>query len=166
MEKYSSLYKWYVYHLIDPRDNKVFYVGKGSGDRDKQHQIEVGTSKAINHAKCSKIDDILSSGLQVKRIRVAYFCCEITAYNFETEQIQSYKGLTNIARNKKRPTAISLFGEVRKAFLGEGDRHQIKRNLILFASAREALNDHKRLIACALKVIINQDDRFKVCSHG
>ena len=25
--------KYYVYHLIDPRDDSVFYVGKGQGNR-------------------------------------------------------------------------------------------------------------------------------------
>lgn len=28
---------FYVYALVDPRDKKIFYVGKGSGDRVFQH---------------------------------------------------------------------------------------------------------------------------------
>jgi hypothetical protein len=32
---------FYVYELIDPRDGKVFYVGKGKGERAWQHEIDV-----------------------------------------------------------------------------------------------------------------------------
>lgn len=29
--------KCYVYVLVDPRDNRIFYVGKGTGNRIYQH---------------------------------------------------------------------------------------------------------------------------------
>lgn len=29
--------KSYVYVLVDPRDNRIFYVGKGTGNRVYQH---------------------------------------------------------------------------------------------------------------------------------
>ena len=146
-------YKWYVYHLIDPRCGNVFYVGKGSGDRDRQHFIEHGTEKAINHAKNTKIKSILGSGLNVGICRVAYFNCEIEAYNFESEQICSFDGLTNIARNKKRSRIISLMGEVRKAIYGKGDMDKVKSNLLMFSGFKDATPDHLKLIQAGLNMI-------------
>jgi hypothetical protein len=29
--------KYYVYCLVNPRDNKIFYIGKGKGNRVFQH---------------------------------------------------------------------------------------------------------------------------------
>lgn len=29
--------RYYVYVLVDPRDNRIFYVGKGTGNRVYQH---------------------------------------------------------------------------------------------------------------------------------
>ena len=34
---WAALRKFYVYDLIDPRDLRTFYVGKGQGDRVSQH---------------------------------------------------------------------------------------------------------------------------------
>ena len=36
----QSLNGYYVYALIDPRTDKVFYIGKGIGDRVFNHEIE------------------------------------------------------------------------------------------------------------------------------
>ena len=36
-----KLKQFYVYVLIDPRDNEVFYVGKGQGERAFQHERDV-----------------------------------------------------------------------------------------------------------------------------
>ncbi len=36
-QKTQEELKYYVYTLIDPRDNKIFYVGKGKGNRVFYH---------------------------------------------------------------------------------------------------------------------------------
>ena len=46
--------KWYVYELSDPTTGRVFYVGKGCGDRMYQH----GNTDACNFRKQQKIKSI------------------------------------------------------------------------------------------------------------
>jgi hypothetical protein len=57
----------YVYLLIDPRDGKVFYVGKGKGGRCFDH-----SATDDGAAKASKIAEIEAAGLtpQVDIIRL------------------------------------------------------------------------------------------------
>ena len=43
--------KYYVYHLIDPRDNSVFYIGKGTGNRINDHQKEALRGALLNVEK-------------------------------------------------------------------------------------------------------------------
>ena len=42
---------FYVYALIDPRNNQVFYIGKGAGNRVFSHEIESGKSPKSEKAK-------------------------------------------------------------------------------------------------------------------
>lgn len=32
--------EYFVYALVDPRDGSIFYIGKGKGDRPRQHLVE------------------------------------------------------------------------------------------------------------------------------
>ena len=50
----------YVYLLIDPRDHRVFYVGKGQGDRCLQHFLEDDDSDKVR-----RIREIEALGLDV-----------------------------------------------------------------------------------------------------
>ena len=50
----------YVYLLIDPRDRRVFYVGKGQGDRCLQHFLEDDDSDKVR-----RIREIEALGLDV-----------------------------------------------------------------------------------------------------
>ena len=57
---------YYVYLLIDPRDNKVFYVGKGKGNRINQHLLGALDDKTNETEKIKKIREIQNTGLEVK----------------------------------------------------------------------------------------------------
>lgn len=86
--------KWYVYELYDPRDNSVFYVGKGSGNRINAHESEA--KNGVCSHKCNKIRSLWRQNLKVGKRKVAYFWDEGDAYRHEAELITSYDNLTNV----------------------------------------------------------------------
>ena len=91
----SDSLAFYVYLLIDPRDGKVFYVGKGKGGRCLDH-----SAKDDGVAKASKIAEIESAGLtpQVDIIRHGLEN-EAEAFLVESAVIDAFGlgNLTNIA---------------------------------------------------------------------
>ena len=50
---------YYVYLYIDPRDGKVFYIGKGKGERCLDHLFEDD-----DHPKVKRIREIFAAGLE------------------------------------------------------------------------------------------------------
>lgn len=57
--------KCYVYVLVDPRDNRIFYVGKGTGNRVYQH-AEAAINDDDDNLKLATIREIQTLGLEVK----------------------------------------------------------------------------------------------------
>lgn len=92
--------RYYVYHLIDPRDGKPFYVGKGQRNRIQQHEAEARKAGAnqVTSAKCNRIREIWAAGLEIKRCKVEFFADEDEAYAYELEQILALPELTNLCR--------------------------------------------------------------------
>lgn len=79
---------FYVYHLIDPRTNLPFYVGKGKGDRDVDHlrRRTIGENPYRDHV----IEQIRRSGLEPTAVRVHEGLDEKTAYELEEIEIKRY----------------------------------------------------------------------------
>lgn len=77
--------KFYVYELIDPRTNRVFYVGKGCDDRAKQHLTEASRDQKywVNTIKCQIINNIIRTGLEVIVRYVDKNLDEDSAYGLE-----------------------------------------------------------------------------------
>jgi hypothetical protein len=88
--------RFFVYDLIDPRDGKVFYVGKGQKKRPYAHEREAINGK--QSAKCDKIREILASGNKVKIDIVKRFCDEAEAYQYEADRIDQI-GLANLTNS-------------------------------------------------------------------
>jgi hypothetical protein len=86
---------YYVYLLIDPETNKVFYVGKGSGNRIFNH-ICSAIYSPLESDKLSKIRLIQSKGLQVKHSIIRYGLTEKEAFEVEASLIDFIDDLTNI----------------------------------------------------------------------
>lgn len=92
----TTEYKWYVYELIDPRTDKPFYVGKGTGNRIDHHEREA--AKGVCSKKCKLIRELHKNNLIVVKKKVAIFNDEQEAYAFEESHIASIglKNLTNV----------------------------------------------------------------------
>lgn len=83
----DSLNGFYVYALIEPRNEKVFYIGKGTGNRVFSHEIESGKTPKSEKAKLHKIQEIEKDGFAVKRLIVNWGLSEVEAFASEATLI-------------------------------------------------------------------------------
>jgi hypothetical protein len=97
---------YYVYVLIDPFTNKIFYVGKGSGKRVNSH--EKFKSGCNNIHKDLVIKKILESHELVPYKILKEFNNEDDAYDYEEKIIQEIgiKNLTNIESSRRPPSQL------------------------------------------------------------
>lgn len=100
-ENISPLKQFYVYVLIDPSKNEVFYVGKGQGERALEHRKDSLKTES-NSKKLERIREIEKSGeSKVKEMVVGRFKSEEAAFAVEATLIHwmyGHKNLTNVAR--------------------------------------------------------------------
>jgi len=92
----DSLNGFYVYALIDPRNEKVFYIGKGTGNRVFSHEIESGKSRESEKKKIQQIREIENSGYSVKRLIVNWGLSENEAFVAEATMINLLKHMPDI----------------------------------------------------------------------
>ena len=94
--------KSYVYVLVDPRDNRIFYVGKGTGNRVYQH-VQAALTDDTQSLKLSTIREIIALGLEVKYYIIRHNLTEQEAYLVESSIIDvlTYRDLNkdNILTN-------------------------------------------------------------------
>ena len=88
--------EYYVYLLIDPENNQVFYVGKGVGNRIFAH-INAALKDEMPSDKLDKIRSIRANGLEVKHIVHRHGLTEKEAFEVEAALIDfiGLSGLTN-----------------------------------------------------------------------
>ncbi len=77
---------YYVYALVDPRDNKIFYIGKGKGNRVFQHAKD-SLNENDQSLKLDIIRSILKEGKQVNLYILRHNLTEEAAFLVESALI-------------------------------------------------------------------------------
>lgn len=90
---------FYVYFLIDPRDSRIFYVGKGKGNRIAVHASRGRNGTEPNGAKMLRMQEIFAAGLDVDERVFVDGLAEADAFAIERDLIHALRdtGLTNVA---------------------------------------------------------------------
>ena len=115
----SSIEKldYYVYLLTD-QDNKVFYVGKGIGNRINHHFKELIDKES---RKTDKIKQIIKLGKNVKKIILRHGLTENEAFVIENALIDyiGIENLTNIVKGHSKGTGIADLEELKIKYEAE-----------------------------------------------
>lgn len=108
-----ALGDYYVYGLIDPRTNKIFYIGKGTKNRVFEHELESLSCNDSEKLKIKIITEIKSTGLEVEKIIINSDLSETEAFASEASLINAFNyvgdiRLTNIVAGHHSAEALSV----------------------------------------------------------
>lgn len=130
---------YYVYLLVDPRDNTIFYVGKGENDRVFNHEEKVRKNFNPDNDKEVRIKDILDAGLNVEKYIVRYQLTEEQAFIVESVLINLFGG----GKGEHLPFKFELSNI-------QGG-HQMSTNKIMTVEQLDALYNSEPLSADEIK---------------
>jgi len=134
-------HNYYVYALIDPRDNEIFYIGKGKGDRYKEHLKS--NSKDKNPKKKQRIKEIKDDGYKLKIVKLIDYLLEEDA--FKIEEIIIY----NIGR--KIFNEGSLLNLIRGGNIGRESNLHYYEKLDTSILQNNLIHFNKKFLNCLVK---------------
>jgi len=103
----------YVYTLIDPRNERIFYVGKGTGTRLLSHGKEADLkSDRSQSAKIARINDIRAHGTHPRIDVVRHGLSEPDALLVEAALIDCLDNLVNSVSGHGKDKGRSSLGEL------------------------------------------------------
>ena len=82
---------YYVYRLVDPRNDATFYVGKGVGNRIFQHVAEAVMSSERISLKLDRIREIEAANLKVRHVVHRHGLTKKEAFEVEASLIDAYQ---------------------------------------------------------------------------
>ena len=164
MNKFSeksllSLGDYYVYGLIDPRNNRIFYIGKGTGNRVFEHERESISAPDSEKLKLKTISEIKSMGLDVVKIIINSNLTEAEAFAAEASLINAFNytsdiKLTNIVAGHHSSAALSVedFESIHGAIeLSEDDIIILDNAISLISTDEEASYEEEDAIDALVK---------------
>jgi hypothetical protein len=108
--------QYYVYRLVDPRNNNTFYIGKGKGNRIFQHVNGAEKTKDEDDSlKIKTIKEIQKNGKKVIQIIHRWGLSEATAFELEAALIDAYECLTNIVSGKRSDVSPSSVEQIQES---------------------------------------------------
>ncbi len=150
-------YPYYVYIHAYP-DERIFYVGKGQGNRIFDHEAEA--RKGVQSHKCNVIREIwLSSGQVIKR-KIGFFMTMEAAMNFEGLLIDTIPGLVNKASGQNLVELTvsekdkEYFGASIKRIANDGTEYYSSREVANFLGYMK-WGDFGKIIHRAMKACEN-----------
>ena len=147
--------KFYVYELIDPRDNKVFYVGKGQKYRCFVHEYKAKNNKISNNNKhlFNKIRNIILNDCIIYNI-IFSSMCENLCYDYEENLIKMY-GIENLCNielsNKGVKHTIETREKMKNSQIGKKHSEETKEKLSLINTGKKHSDETKNKVSNSLR---------------
>jgi len=155
---------YYVYKLVDPRTNKIFYVGKGCKKRMYEHVKNVQRGRIPNNNRhlYHKIKQILDLGLKITYKKLFFTKNEQQAYNKEKELITKIglKTLCNITSGGEGNSQII------GAYIGRKHSDRTKEKISIARKGQKLSEETKKKISSALKGRIHTKTARKKLSYA